>query len=57
MPDFSDFDGLHEKMEVKLNTFKESKLDKPKKRNKGARFRKHPYKSGNITVELMNHIE
>lgn len=56
-PDFSDFDGLYEKVEVKLNTFRESKFDKPKKRNKDARFRKHPYKSGNITVELMNYVE
>lgn len=56
-PDFLGFQGLHEKMEVKLNTFSELKFDKPKKRNTDARFRKHPYKSWNITVELMNHLE
>ncbi len=56
-PDFSSLGGLHEKVEEKLNTFQESPLDKPKKRMKDAKFRRHPIKSWNMTVELMNHLE
>lgn len=56
-PDFSSLNDLYEKVEIKLNTFKKSKLDKPKNRKKNSKFRKHPYKSWNITVELMNYLE
>lgn len=38
-----------------LNTFKEKQFDNPKGRRKGARFRRHPLKMGNITVNLMNY--
>lgn len=56
-PDFLDLKYSYEKVEIKLNTFEESKFDKPKRRNANSKFRKHPFKSGNITVELMNYIE
>lgn len=56
-PNFEDLGDLYEKVEIKLNTFEMSPLDKPKKRMKNSKFRRHPYKSWNITVELMNYIE
>lgn len=52
---FSELDELYKDMELKLNDFKESKLDKPKRRSKYAKFRRHPLKLGNMTVELMNY--
>lgn len=51
--DFSSFDGLHEKV-VNLNTFTEKAFLKPKTRSRNARFRRHPLKAGNMTVDLMN---
>ncbi|MDB5257655.1 MAG: cytosine methyltransferase, partial [Chitinophagaceae bacterium] len=37
-----------------LNTFSEKKFDKPPKKNYTARFRRHPFKEGNMTVALTN---
>jgi DNA (cytosine-5)-methyltransferase 1 len=38
-----------------LNTFEEKVFDVPKKRKSGSRFRRHPFKEGNITVTLSNY--
>ena len=38
-----------------LNTFFEGSFNSPPKRNKGSRFRRHPFKHGNITVTLSNY--
>lgn len=38
-----------------LNTYKEKEFSKPPKRNKGSRFRRHPFKDGNLTVSLSNY--
>lgn len=38
-----------------LNSFKPKSFDNPPKRNKGSRFRRHPFKDGNITVTLSNY--
>ncbi len=38
-----------------LNTFAEKPFDKPPQKNKGSRFRRHPFKYGNITVTLSNY--
>jgi DNA (cytosine-5)-methyltransferase 1 len=38
-----------------LNTFQEKRFDKPPRRNKGSRFRRHPFKYGNLTVTLSNY--
>jgi len=40
-----------------LNTFKEEKFDKPKTRQKNARFRRPILKKNNITVDLLNFNE
>jgi DNA (cytosine-5)-methyltransferase 1 len=40
---------------VNLNTFKEKIFDKPPIRKKGSRFRRHPFKVGNMTVALSNY--
>jgi len=52
-----DFDSLKENYNKinNLNSFKEKKFDTPKKRKKNALFRRHPLKSGNMTVDLMNY--
>lgn len=48
--------GLESFKEVpNLNTFKERVFDSPPKKNKGSRFRRHPFKVGNITVTLSNY--
>ncbi len=39
----------------KLNTFKEKSFDKPPIKKPGSRFRRHPFKYGNITVTLSNY--
>ena len=39
-----------------LNTFSKKKFTAPPLRNKGSRFRRHPFKSGNITVTLSNYL-
>jgi len=47
----------HEKDNIllkNLNTFLENKFDNPPKKNNTARFRKHPFKEGNMTVALTN---
>ena len=38
-----------------LNTFKLKEFNKPPVKNKGARFRRHAIKSGNLTVTLSNY--
>ncbi len=38
-----------------LNTFSQKVFDNPPKRNKGSRFRRHPFKDGNLTVTLSNY--
>lgn len=37
-----------------LNTFSKIEFNKPPKKNRTARFRKHPFKEGNMTVALTN---
>ncbi|MEQ1500520.1 MAG: DNA cytosine methyltransferase, partial [Parcubacteria group bacterium] len=37
-----------------LNTFEEKKFDTPPQKKSTARFRKHPFKEGNMTVALTN---
>lgn len=38
-----------------LNTFSQKIFNAPPHRNKGSRFRRHPFKDGNITVTLSNY--
>ena len=38
-----------------LNTFEQKRFDNPPRRNKGSRFRRHPFKHGNLTVTLSNY--
>lgn len=38
-----------------LNTFSQKVFKDPPKRNKGSRFRRHPFKDGNLTVTLSNY--
>lgn len=38
-----------------LNTFKEKVFDKPPKKKNDAKFRRHPFKDGNMTVALTNY--
>jgi DNA (cytosine-5)-methyltransferase 1 len=38
-----------------LNDYKENKFTKNLKKNKGAKFRRHPFKLGNMSVALINH--
>lgn len=38
-----------------LNTYENKKFDNPPKRGKGSRFRRHPFKDGNVTVTLSNY--
>ena len=38
-----------------LNSYSLKKFDKPPVKNKGARFRRHPIKEGNLTVTLSNY--
>lgn len=38
-----------------LNTYSVKKFDTPPKKNKGARFRRHPFKDGNMTIALSNY--
>lgn len=52
--DFSAFRNNWKKVN-NLNTFKKIKLDSPRRRKVHARFRRHPIKTGNITVDLMNY--
>ena len=40
---------------VNLNTFSEREFDNPPIKKSGARFRRHPFKYGNITVTLSNY--
>ena len=40
---------------INLNTFAEKNFNSPKRRNPNARFRRHPFKLGNMTVDLMNY--
>jgi len=38
-----------------LNSYEEKSFDAPRKRKSGSRFRRHPFKEGNITVTLSNY--
>ena len=38
-----------------LNTYSSKVFKNPPKRNKGSRFRRHPFKDGNLTVTLSNY--
>ena len=38
-----------------LNSFAQKEFNNPPKRNKGSRFRRHPFKDGNLTVTLSNY--
>lgn len=38
-----------------LNTYQTKKFETPPRRNNGSRFRRHPFKDGNITVTLSNY--
>jgi len=38
-----------------LNTFQRKVFNNPPKRKKGSRFRRHPFKDGNLTVTLSNY--
>jgi len=40
---------------LNLNSFEEKLFDAPRKRKSGSRFRRHPFKEGNITVTLSNY--
>jgi len=40
---------------VNLNTYKLKEFNNPPVKNKGARFRRHPIKEGNLTVTLSNY--
>lgn len=40
---------------LNLNTFKERLFNDAPKRKKGSRFRRHPFKEGNLTVTLSNY--
>lgn len=51
--DFTQMKKNHNKVN-NLNTFKENAFNRPKKRQPNAKFRRHPIKLGNITVDLMN---
>jgi len=44
-----------ENFDFNLNTFLEKEFKNPPKRNVGSRFRRHPFKDGNITVTLSNY--
>lgn len=52
-PTFASLRGNHDKIE-RLDTFSEKKFDRPPQRKTNAKFRRHPFKSGNMTVALMN---
>jgi DNA (cytosine-5)-methyltransferase 1 len=40
---------------INLNTFTKKIFNNPPKKNQGSRFRRHPFKYGNITVSLTNY--
>lgn len=50
------FDSLEGKLEriENLNTFSQKKFDNPPKKKLTARFRRHPFKEGNMTIALTN---
>lgn len=52
--DFSSLRNNHSKVN-NLNTFAEKDFKNPKKRRVNARFRRHPIKMANMTVDLMNY--
>jgi DNA (cytosine-5)-methyltransferase 1 len=39
-----------------LNDYRKAKLDNPPKRKADAKFRGHPFKDGNLTIALCNHL-
>lgn len=54
IPDFERFEGLDERIS-NLNSFTEKQFDSPKRRVANSRFRRHPLKQSNMTVELLNY--
>ncbi len=52
--DFSSLTENYKKIN-NLNSFQEKQFDNPNKRKINARFRRHPLKMGNMTVDLMNY--
>lgn len=52
-PNFDSLIANYNKIE-NLNTYKEKKFNLPKRRSISARFRRHPLKAGNMTVDLLN---
>jgi len=52
--DFSALDGNYKKVD-NLNTFRETNLPPPPSRRDNAKFRRHAFKLGNMTVDLMNY--
>ncbi|MBE3144903.1 MAG: DNA cytosine methyltransferase, partial [Planctomycetes bacterium] len=40
---------------INLNTFNSKRFDDPPRRKQGSRFRRHPFKHGNLTVTLSNY--
>lgn len=52
--DFTRMEENHSKVN-NLNMFQEQFFTRPKKRQPNARFRRHPLKVGNVTVDLLNY--
>lgn len=52
--DFSEVKENYDKVS-NLNTFAEKSFNSPRGRMRDARFRRHPIKEGNMTVDLMNY--
>jgi DNA (cytosine-5)-methyltransferase 1 len=51
------FESVDDKLKKiqNLNTFAKKKFDNPPKRKADARFRRHPFKDGNMTIALTNY--
>lgn len=51
------FEPIENKLDMieNLNTFTKKKFDNPPQRKSGARFRRHPFKDGNMTIALTNY--
>jgi len=51
------FEAVDDKLKKiqNLNTFAKKKFDNPPKRKADARFRRHPFKDGNMTIALTNY--
>jgi len=53
-PAFSGLKGL--KPKVNLNAFCEKEFDRPPRKKVGGKFRRHPFKVGNMTIALTNYM-